>query len=296
MLVGKGETVPRVAVLVPAALLAGTLLLWLAGTVWNGGGRGGGALAAGLPGALFVVDKWPQAARAVRCSTSKGDLTVRLAPELAPNGTKFLVDITRAGYWSQPPPHSIPFWRVNDAITQFGIAKRHARVNDPFLKWREGAERDVNPFGGAGDDPRSVELRKAHPWPRGTMASIGGFHFVVVKRANNRMGVNRHDAPLGFIAEEDMAAVVDRLYQYGDPIDNKHGPAGPDQTRVSEDGDEYITREVRGARAQSRERGGGWAHGVEGVQHADIDRTVPAYGPYHCLRARAVNRDYYWAI
>ncbi len=219
------------------------LLLWLAAWQNRAGAGAGGAPGAGLPGALYVAEQWPPAARAVRCSTSKGEFTVRLAPELAPNGTRFLVDITRAGYWSQPPPHSVHFWRVNDAVTQFGISKTHSRASDPFLAWRRGADRDVHPYGGAGDDSRSVELRNAHPWPRGTMASIGGFHFVIVKHANRHMGRNRHDAPLGTISDEDMA-VLDALHKYGDPLDNKRGPAGPDQTRVMGEGDDYIAREV----------------------------------------------------
>ncbi len=226
-----------------AAAGAAALLLWLAAGQGRAGGEPAGG--AGPPGALYVAEQGPPA---VRCSTSKGEFTVRLAPELAPNGTRFLLDITRAGYWSQPAPHSVHFWRVNDAITQFGIAKRHTRASDPFLAWRQGADRDVHPYGGAGDDPRSVELRKAHPWPRGTMASIGGFHFVIVKHGSRHHGINRHDAPLGTISEEDMA-VLDALHMYGDPIDNKRGPAGPDQTRVMDEGDEYIAREVGSKRA-----------------------------------------------
>lgn len=175
----------------------------------------------------------------VRCKTTKGEFQVLLTPELAPNGTKFFRESVIAGYWDQ----GIPFWRVNKHITQFGITKKMPRESDPFIQIRNGALRDVNPYGGVGDDDESKSLRKANPWRRGTIASIGGFHFVIVIRANKHMGVNRHDAPLGMISEDDMSTVLDKLYAYNDNIDNKRGPKGPDQTKLNQEGPDYIRQQ-----------------------------------------------------
>jgi hypothetical protein len=56
------------------------------------------------------------------------------------------------------------------------------------------------------------------------------------------IGINRHDAPLGFISEEDMANVFDKLYKYNDLIDNKKG-GGLDQRDVVRRGMDYIREE-----------------------------------------------------
>jgi hypothetical protein len=117
--------------------------------------------------------------RAVECTTTKGNFRVNLTPHLAPNGTRFLWDLVGAGYFNQPK-EKVAFFRVNRSITQFGVTKERVKENDPFAKWRKGADRDENPFGGVGDDDESVARRKQKPWPRGTFASIGGHHFVVV--------------------------------------------------------------------------------------------------------------------
>uniref|UniRef100_A0A7S3LLP8 Uncharacterized protein n=1 Tax=Aplanochytrium stocchinoi TaxID=215587 RepID=A0A7S3LLP8_9STRA len=144
-----------------------------------------------------------------------------------------------AGYWQS----KVPFFRVNRHITQFGPTQQLSREQDPFLEIRDGAKRDENPYGGVGKDEDSVKLRKLHPWRRGTIASIGGKHFVVVIRPNKQMGINRHDAPLGFINEYDMQNVFDNLYQYNDIIDKPQGGAGPDQVRLVKEGLDYIMRE-----------------------------------------------------
>lgn len=57
------------------------------------------------------------------------------------------------------------------------------------------------------------------------------------------MGINRHDAPLGFISEDDMRRVFDRLYKYNDIVDHPHGPPGVDQGRLMGEGLEYIKKE-----------------------------------------------------
>jgi hypothetical protein len=138
------HSLPRVAALVAAALVAGALLLWLAGAARPGGGRGG--TLATLPGALYVVEQSLQAARAVpsRSSTSIGDLTVRLAPELAAFGTQFLVDITRAGYCCA--------WEW--ALVVCGVS--HVRSI-------------TVPVSGA-----AAFCAEAHPWPRSTRWPLSG--------------------------------------------------------------------------------------------------------------------------
>lgn len=108
---------------------------------------------------------------------------------------------------------------------------------------RKGADRDVNPYGGVGNDPASVDKRKAHPWPRGTIASIGGKHFVVVLKENKHMGTNRHDAALGVINEDDMARVFDKLYRYNDIINHPKGGPGVDQGKLMRDGMDYIRKD-----------------------------------------------------
>ena len=65
----------------------------------------------------------------------------------------------------------------------------------------------------------------------------------MVIKANRHMGVNRHDAPLGFISEEDMVRVFDRLYKYNDIVDHPHGPPGVDQGSLMREGMPYIKRE-----------------------------------------------------
>ena len=54
------------------------------------------------------------------------------------------------------------------------------------------------------------------------------------------MGVNRHDAPLGYISETDMENIFDRLQKYNDIIDHKHGGPGVDQGVLMRRGIEYI--------------------------------------------------------
>mmetsp|Transcript_10213 Transcript_10213/g.16694 ORF Transcript_10213/g.16694 Transcript_10213/m.16694 type:complete len:280 (-) Transcript_10213:69-908(-) len=175
----------------------------------------------------------------VSCETTKGKFRIKLSPLLAPNGTAFFRGIVKAGYWGQ----HIPFFRVNKHMTQFGITKRAPRESDPFIEFRKGADRDENPYGGVGKDAKSTALRKAHPWPRGTIASIGGFQFVVVIKANSQMGTSRHDAPLGKIPEEDMKNVFDNLYKYNDIINNRHGGPGVDQSKLQQLGLPYIKKQ-----------------------------------------------------
>lgn len=91
--------------------------------------------------------------------------------------------------------------------------------------------------------PTLVAARKAGAWRRGTLAVIGGTHFVVVRGANTDMGTAAHDCPAGEVIEEEnrkdaqekaqkedtavalnngMTRVFDRLYSgYGNFIDNR---------------------------------------------------------------------------
>ena len=87
------------------------------------------------------------------------------------------------------------------------------------------------------------QARRAAPWPRGTLAVIGGTHLLVVKEGNAQMGVAVHDCPAGFVAEDGMALVFDRLYGgYGNGIDTK-GKGGPDQRQIFSQGLGFIRRE-----------------------------------------------------
>jgi len=170
----------------------------------------------------------------VVCDTSKGIFKFELRPDLAPNGTDYMIRAVESGYFNQ----GIPFFRVNRHLTQFGITKRGHRETDLFLSTRDGALRDLHPTGGLYNET----ARRLNPWPRGSIASIGGRQLVVVIEANSQMGTNRHDAPMGFIDEKYMVNVFDRLYKYNDLINHKSG-GGVEQGKLMSEGMSYIERE-----------------------------------------------------
>jgi len=158
----------------------------------------------------------------VRCETTKGAFRMATNGARAPKSVAALLAMVR-GAWFR----DVPFFRVNEEITQFGVRPREFKF--PLREW----ERDLNP---------EPERAKREPWVRGDVSMIGGPQMVIVKRGNARMGVNDHDAVVARVPPQDMR-VIDALYAYNDVIDHpKRGP-GPDQARVHAEGWEYLKRE-----------------------------------------------------
>ncbi|GAB5364202.1 hypothetical protein AAMO2058_000949000 [Amorphochlora amoebiformis] len=169
------------------------------------------------------------------CDTTKGQFEVELNPDLAPRSVDRLLDFVRSGYFNQ----SIAFFRVNQWITQFGV-DHHFQRPDKFKELRNKAKQDENPYGPR-DTPEDYRKRKAHPWERGTYAWIGGTHMLIVRKGNPEMGTNLQDAPAGRVVRG-MEGVIDRLdNSYGNAVDN--AGQGPDQTKLAQEGPEYIHRE-----------------------------------------------------
>jgi len=168
----------------------------------------------------------------VSCETTKGPFRFELRHDLAPNAVDYMLEALTTGYFEQ----QIPFVRVTKEVALFGITKQESRSRDKFIATRAGAKRDKNPHG-----EEDLTSRKMHPWPRGTIASIGGRLLLVVKKPNSKMGTSMHDAPLGFIEEKYMD-VFDQLYMYNDIVNNKNG-GGIEQPKVRREGMNYINRE-----------------------------------------------------
>ena len=193
-----------------------------------------------------IVNNPPQSSGPpkVQCSTSRGNFTVELHPEICPRGAKQIATMVSTKFLSQ----GIAFWRVNPWITQFGAdlspeGRRKRGEEDPWKMVRKGLGNDPHPAckprgflnvsqcKAAQDDEELKASRKAAPWPRGTLAVIGGSALLVVRGANSQMGVSAHDCPAGVVVSG-MQEVFDQLYDgYGNAIDNrgiKKG-MGPDQ-------------------------------------------------------------------
>jgi len=181
----------------------------------------------------------------ILCNSTKGPFEIELDFEKAPHGAERILLQVQLGFFNTEP---VPFFRVNSAITQFGMlpSRKHRGIadgmTDPLAALREKKTQDVHPWGGEGSDEESVRLRKEHPWERGTIASIGETQMIVVRKANRVMGTSRHDAPAGKIVKG-MESVFDKLYAYNDIIDNPKGGDGPDQLGVHAGGyNDYILK------------------------------------------------------
>ena len=181
----------------------------------------------------------------VRCETTRGPFVLELNPETARHGVARILRMVDMGFFDdrRAEGHAkfqgVAFFRVNAAITQFGASKYRPEGLQHIDWWKL---QDNHPVGGEGRDDASVALRKANPWPRGTIASIGGTQMVIVRKANRQMGTSRHDAPAGRVVEG-MESVIDRLFAYNDIIDNRHGGPGVDQGKLMGEGLAYIERE-----------------------------------------------------
>lgn len=177
----------------------------------------------------------------IRCETTAGPFEVQLTPELAPVGVKHLLTLVNLKFFDVAGAHGVPFFRVNEWITQFGAYKTHGVVNDRFKNLHDRQELDSNPYGGRNDDEASEKTRKAHSWKRGTIAMIGGTQMVIVRKQNAQMGTEKHDAPAGMVVKG-MEEVIDKLYAgYGNAVDDEG--RGPDQVMVMQEGMDYIRRD-----------------------------------------------------
>jgi cyclophilin family peptidyl-prolyl cis-trans isomerase len=164
----------------------------------------------------------------VQCMTTKGNFRIFLNEDEAPNGVRLLKKLVDAKFFDK----KVAFFRNNKVMTQFGAVE-----NELVPKFvRELDVRDVNPHG---EDPAE---RKKHPWPRGSLAMIGGTQMLIVKKQNSVMGTNVHDAIAGYIIEEDMH-VIDSLQEFNDNIDNPKGDPAPDQREIFRYGWTYLDQE-----------------------------------------------------
>ena len=181
----------------------------------------------------------------VRCETTRGPFVLELRPDLAAHGVQRILRMVDMGFFDdrraagQPKFEGVAFFRVNSAITQFGASKYRPAGLQHVDWWKL---QDNHPQGGEGRDDASKALRKANPWPRGTIASIGGTQMVIVRKANRQMGTSRHDASAGRVVEG-MESVIDKLFAYNDIIDNRHGGPGVDQGALMSGGMKYIEDE-----------------------------------------------------
>jgi cyclophilin family peptidyl-prolyl cis-trans isomerase len=164
----------------------------------------------------------------VQCKTTKGDFRIVLNPSDAPLGVKYFRKMVETRFFDK----KIAFFRNNNVMTQFGAVQ--TQLTPDFVK--ELDRRDLNPHGA---DPFE---RKKYPWPRGSLALIGGTQMLIVKKQNKAMGINRQDAIVGKIPEEDMH-VIDSLKMFNDNIDNPKGDPAPNQGDIFREGWTYLERE-----------------------------------------------------
>jgi cyclophilin family peptidyl-prolyl cis-trans isomerase len=148
--------------------------------------------------------------------TTKGDFEVQLRPDLGPASVKHLTEMIDAGYFA-----NISFFRVNEAITQFGADENNARPRFKAMRQWPDEMKDKNPCG---------DMR----WALGTFAMLGGNQMLIVINPNDHMGKNKLDAPAGYVTKG--MDVVAKLHAYNDQIDNPSGGAGPDQGKLQDDG------------------------------------------------------------
>jgi cyclophilin family peptidyl-prolyl cis-trans isomerase len=180
------------------------------------------------------------------CETSNlGRFKVRLRDDWSHYGAERLEKLTEAGFWNE-----VPFFRVNQWITQFGAVQQ-----DSSKPWSSLYHTQIP------DDPSPFEGKG---WPRGIVAMAGGgpgtrtSQFLVVIKPNEwnggpakgggAMGAEKHDAPVGEVIEG-MDTVFDLLYQgYGDLPQARcaHGKCKddpentPDQTKIFNEGNAYV--------------------------------------------------------
>lgn len=161
----------------------------------------------------------------VVCETSKGRITIHLSKENL-NSKKYLLQMVEDKYFEAGG--GVAFFRVNDAMTQFGPREKIYKY-----KGLKQEERDLHPI---------KDRKKRIPWIRGDLSMIGGVHMVLCKSNKTRMGLNDHDTVVGHVSEADMANVIDKLYMYNDPIDHPK-IKGPTQGEVWDKGWAYLNAE-----------------------------------------------------
>ncbi len=154
----------------------------------------------------------------LKFATTKGDFTVDVTREWAPNGADRLYNLAKIGYFDD-----VAFFRVIQGfMVQFGI-HGDGEVNK---KWREAriADDEVKQTNG----PGYVTFATAGPNTRTSQ--------LFINFGNNQNLDNQGFAPLGKISEG--MDVVNSIYGgYGEGAPNGRGP---DQGRMQEQGNTYL--------------------------------------------------------
>ncbi|MDE2291691.1 MAG: peptidylprolyl isomerase [Elusimicrobia bacterium] len=167
-------------------------------------------------------EKAPETFKAL-FKTTKGDFTVLVHRDWAPNGADRFYNLVKLGYFQD-----IAFFRAIDGfMVQFGIA------GDPALsaKWRS-ANIDDDAAAGHSNSRGMVTFATAGPNTRTTQ--------MFINYKDNSFLDNQGFTPFGEVMGEGMK-VIDSLYKgYGEGAPSG---AGPDQGRIQREGNAYLKKD-----------------------------------------------------